>query len=471
MNARDQADDSAGSPRTALIVLAAGAGTRMKSSLAKPLHRLAGLTMVEHVLEAGAAIEPDLTILVASEQTAGIPEAIGRTDISIVIQNPPRGTGHALRLALEAHPGIERCVMLYADHPLLTGEVVARLFEAQGAPGVKLAALTMPAAPGTGYGRIERTNDHATRIIEKADDIERYAEYEANSGMMALDAVWALPELRAIKESPKGEFYVTDLVEAATRAGGDPWPVTTVQESPEFLWGINDRVELANAETLLLNRIQTDLMRSGVTIRRPETVTIEAGVTIGPDTVIEPGCVIRRGTIIGSGCAIGPNAIIEASSIGNNVRVVASMVERSRIGDGSDVGPFSHLRAGSDIAAGVHIGNYVEVKQSRLESGVRVGHVSYLGDAHIGPKSNIGAGTITANYDGTSKHPTTVGANVLIGSDTMLVAPVNIGDGAKTGAGSVVTRDVAPGETVIGVPAKPRNPAEPKTQGKGEHQG
>jgi bifunctional UDP-N-acetylglucosamine pyrophosphorylase/glucosamine-1-phosphate N-acetyltransferase len=264
---------------------------------------------------------------------------------------------------------------------------------------------------------------------------------------------------------------VTDLVVAAVRDGGDPWPVITVSESPEFLWGINDRAELAAAEYLLLARIRQDLMISGVTIRQPDTVTIETGVSIGRDTVIEPGCVIKRGTTIGIGCTIGPHSYIDSSSIGDNAKVVASWIERSDVGDGSDVGPFSHLRPGSDIAEGVHIGNFVEIKQSRLEPGVRAGHVSYLGDAQIGPNSNIGAGTITANYDGFAKYRTVIGKNVLIGSDTMLVAPVSVGDGAKTGAGSVVTRDVEPGQVVMGVPARPRASISPDNAEKGDNQG
>ena len=466
-----QADASSPVPRTALIVLAAGAGTRMRSDLAKPLHRLAGLSMLEHVLEAGSAIEPDVTILVASEQTSETPIAIGRSDIRVVIQDPPLGTGHALRLALEADPTIDRCVMLYADHPLLTGEIIARLFEAQSAQGVRLAALTMLAEPGTGYGRIDRVDGRVVRIVEKADDAERTSTYEANSGMMALDARWALPQLQELSPSPKGEYYVTDLVELATNGSSDGEPVVTVSESPEFLWGINDRVELAAAETLLLDRIKTDLMKSGVTIRLPHTVTIEAGVSIRQDTVIEPGTIIRRGTSIGQRCTIGPNTIVEASTIGDDVTIMSSVVERSRIGNGSDVGPFAHLRPGTDIADHVHVGNFVEIKQSRLETGVRAGHVSYLGDAFIGADSNIGAGTITANYDGVNKHSTSIGTNVFIGSDTILIAPVEIGDGAKTGAGAVVTRNVAPNQVVVGVPAKPRTPAEPGMNGKGEHQG
>jgi bifunctional UDP-N-acetylglucosamine pyrophosphorylase/glucosamine-1-phosphate N-acetyltransferase len=295
-----------------------------------------------------------------------------------------------------------------------------------------------------------------TRIVEKASDSERTGTYEANSGMMAIDATWARARLRELVPSPKGEYYVTDLVELAAHEGGDPWPLMAVSESPEFLWGINDRVELAHAESLLLNRIRQEHMVSGVTIRLPETVTIEAGVSIGRDTVIEPGTTVGRGTVIGEGCTIGPHSIIEASTIGDGVRIVASTVERSRIGDRSDIGPYSHLRPGADIAADVHIGNFVEIKQSRIASGVRIGHVSYLGDAEVGERSNIGAGTITANYDGVSKHQTRIGANVLLGSDTMLVAPLTIGDGARTGAGSVVTHDVDPGQTVVGVPARPR---------------
>ncbi len=474
----DSSDNPASEPpssRTALIVLAAGAGTRMKSDLAKPLHQGAGLSMVEHVLAAGAALEPDVTVLVAGEQTRSIPDVINRPDIQVVIQDPPQGTGQAVRLALEAVPDCTRCVVLYADHPLLTGEIISRLAAALDQPGVRVAVLTMPANASDGYGRIDRDGDRVMRIVERKDEAAPRTEpFEANSGMMALDARWALSRLQALPPSPvTGEWYVTDLVEEAVRDASavDQWPVVTVGGDERDLMGVNDRVELAEAERRLLARIHREQMLAGVTIRLPETVTIESGVTIGRDTVIEPGSIIRRGTTIGERCVIGPNTLLEEARLGNDVRVVSSTIEKASVGDRSDVGPYAHLRNGADIAADVHIGNYVEIKNSRLSSGVRAGHVSYLGDATIGAGTNIGAGTVTANYDGARKHPTRIGENVFIGSDTMLVAPVTIGDGAKTAAGSVVTRDVPPGQLVMGVPARPKQPAPSGQRESGEQNG
>jgi bifunctional UDP-N-acetylglucosamine pyrophosphorylase/glucosamine-1-phosphate N-acetyltransferase len=237
------------------------------------------------------------------------------------------------------------------------------------------------------------------------------------------------------------------------------------------LLGVNDRVELAEAETILLDRIRRFHLVNGVTIHHPQTVTIEGDVEIGPDTVVEPGSVIRAGTRIGERCTIGPHTVLDRALIGNDVRVSSSTLESCEVGDGSDVGPYSHLRPGARIGRGVHIGNYVEIKASTIHDGAKIGHVSYLGDAVIGCETNIGAGTVTANFDGVHKNKTTIGANVFIGSDTMLVAPVNIGDGAKTGAGSVVTRDVAPGTLVVGVPAKPRQPGSTGESSDGERNG
>jgi bifunctional UDP-N-acetylglucosamine pyrophosphorylase/glucosamine-1-phosphate N-acetyltransferase len=338
-----------------------------------------------------------------------------------------------------------------------------------------VAVLTMPAEASSGYGRIDREDGRVTRIVERKDEPScRTEPFEANSGMMAIDARWALPRLQSLKPSPTtGEWYLTDLVEIAASEGGPErgWPVVTVSGDESYLMGVNDRVELAEAEQRLLRRIRREQMLAGVTIRQPESVTIEQGVSIGRDTVIEPGSIIRAGTTIGERCTIGPYAMLDGARIGNDVRVNASTIEHASIGDGSDVGPYAHLRKGAEIGAGVHIGNYAEIKNTRIATGVRVGHFSYLGDATIGVNTNIGAGTVTANYDGARKNLTTIGENVFIGSDTMLVAPVEIGDGARTAAGSVVTRDVPPGQLVMGVPARPKQPAQTGAEESGEQNG
>jgi bifunctional UDP-N-acetylglucosamine pyrophosphorylase/glucosamine-1-phosphate N-acetyltransferase len=244
-----------------------------------------------------------------------------------------------------------------------------------------------------------------------------------------------------------------------------------VSGNPETLAGVNDRVELAEAEAILLRRIRRFHQENGVTIRLPETVIIETGVDIGSDTTIGPGSILRSGTRVGERCIVGPNSVLDRAFVGNDVRIESSTLEECEVNDGTDIGPYSHLRAGAKIGRGVHIGNFVEIKASVIEDGVKIGHVSYLGDATIGAETNVGAGAITANFDGVHKNKTTIGANAFIGSDTMLVAPVNIGDGARTGAGAVVTRDVAPGALVVGVPAKPRPPAPTGEATDGERNG
>lgn len=461
---------------TALIVLAAGAGQRMKSSLPKPLHRVAGKSMLEHVLAAGGAVDPAVTVLVANLQTQKAAEAINRPDIRVVLQDPPLGTGDAVRIALGACTECDRAVMLYADHPLLTGPIVQNLLSAIDSPSVRVAVLTTIVPDARGYGRIERVDGHPVAIVEKKSDDEskRKGQVEINSGMMAFDAKWALAKLNALEPNPtSGEFYLTDLVAKAvsSHVGGSDWPVTTVNGDIDSLAGVNDRAELAEAEAILLDRIRRAHQLNGVTIRQSQTVTIEDDVEIGRDTIIEPGSIVRSGSRIGERCVIGPHSIIDRAAIGSAVSVVSSTLESCEVGDGSDVGPYSHLRSGTKVGRGVHIGNFVEIKASTIEDGVKIGHVSYLGDASIGPETNIGAGTITANFDGVHKNKTTIGANVFIGSDTMLVAPVEIGDGARTGAGAVVTRDVAPGMLVVGVPAKPRLPVDSGNTSSGERNG
>ncbi|CAN5391898.1 bifunctional UDP-N-acetylglucosamine diphosphorylase/glucosamine-1-phosphate N-acetyltransferase GlmU [soil metagenome] len=461
---------------TALIVLAAGAGQRMKSALPKPLHRVAGISMLEHVLAAGGAIDPAVTVLVVSPQTLRAAEAIGRPDIRVVVQDPPLGTGDAVRVGLNACSECDRAIMLYADSPLLTGDIVQKLLAALDNPAIRIAVLTTVVPEARGYGRIERVDGNPVAIVEKKSDdpLKRIGSIEINSGMMAFDANWALAELNALQPNPEsGEYYLTDLVEkaASSHVVGTDWPIVTVNGDTESLLGVNDRVELAEAEAILLDRIRRSHQVNGVTLRLPQTITIEIGVEIGRDTVIEPGTIIRTGSRIGESCVIGPNSVIDRAAIGNDVKVVSSTLESCEVGDGTDIGPYSHLRTGAKIGRGVHIGNYVEIKSTYVNDGVKIGHVSYLGDAVIGAETNIGAGTITANFDGVHKNKTIIGAKVFIGSDTMLVAPVEIGDGAKTGAGSVVTRDVAPGTLVVGVPAKPRLPDDSGNSSSGERNG
>ena len=324
-----------------------------------------------------------------------------------------------------------------------------------------MKVLTATLANPATYGRVERdAHDRVVRIVEVKDDDPnlRLGPTEINSGMMVLDAEWAREALPLLEPSPAtGEYYLTDLVELAVEEGAGlltGWPVAAVEGEAEVALGINDRIDLAAADDAARDRVRRRLMLAGVTLVGPETIFVDEGVEVGPDSTILPFTCLRAGTVAGARCTLGPHAVVVDSRLGDDVVVQASTVEETTIAAGSDVGPYAHLRAGTEVGSGVHVGNYAELKNARLGAGVRVGHFSYLGDVTVGEETNIGAGTITANYDGVRKHPTAIGDRAFIGSDTILRAPVRVGDGARTGAGSVVTRDVPDGATAVGVPAR-----------------
>jgi bifunctional UDP-N-acetylglucosamine pyrophosphorylase / glucosamine-1-phosphate N-acetyltransferase len=453
--------EEAAESRIALVVLAAGAGTRLSSALPKPLHPVAGLPMISHVLRAAEAVQPVAHVIVASHALAQ--SAFGREaaeTMRVVVQDPPQGTGDAVRVAVsELGDDVDWILVLYADHPLVTGEILRSLVEQATATRPLVSLLTCEVDNAAAYGRIERDAEGLVcAIIEAVDDdpSARVGSVEINSGIMLLDASWARDGLTRIpRNKRKHEYFLTDIVGIAVQEASAKRPaVMTLLGDPAILVGVNDRVEQAVADAALRDRIRRDAMLSGVTLVGPETIFIDADVAIGSDTTILPYSYLLAGTTIGQRCSIGPTAFIERSEIGNDVRVTASFVRNSAIRDGSDVGPYSHLRNGTVVESGAHIGNFAEIKASHVESSVRIGHFSYLGDASIGEGTNIGAGTVTCNYDGTAKHRTEIGSNAFIGSDTMLVAPVVVGDGSATGAGSVVTKDVPPGAKVVGVPAR-----------------
>ena len=456
--------------RVGLIVLAAGAGSRMHSSLPKPLHTVAGIPMVSRVLRAGRGAQPDAAVLVVGPETADIARRLEcAVGIETVVQHPPRGTGDAVKCALTALHEVDWLVVLYSDHPLLEQSTVARLLEGVRTSGARVAILTASVQNAGGYGRVVRDSDQRpVRIAERRDDDAgmRLGPTEINAGFMALDARWARRALDQVRPSgATGEVYLTDLVSIASAEAQEnaPWPVAVVAGDPDDALGVNDRAELAHAESRAWERKRQRLMREGVTMRLPETIAIDEDVQIGGDTVILPHSQLSGATAVGSGCVIGPSAVIVNSRLSDRVIVRSSTVEDSVIAEDADVGPYAHLRAGSEIGPRTHVGNFAEIKNARLGSGVKVGHFSYIGDATIGEESNIGAGTVTANFDGARKHQTDIGARAFIGSDTILRAPISIGDDARTGAGSVVTRDVPDGATVVGIPARliRRAPAEP----------
>jgi bifunctional UDP-N-acetylglucosamine pyrophosphorylase/glucosamine-1-phosphate N-acetyltransferase len=342
-----------------------------------------------------------------------------------------------------------------ADVPLLPADLVGALVHEQAETRAVIVLLSARVADPTGYGRIVRGPDGSLQaIVEEADaDAVARALDEVNAGTYCYDAGWLRANVERVPLSPAGEHYLTDLVGLATAAGETVRVVTAPR--PELAMGINDRVQLAAAERLMRTRIAEDHMRAGVTIVDPESTFIDATVSIGEDARIEPWSVLSGASVIGDEAVIGPGSRIHDSRVGARARVWGSWLESSEVGEDASVGPMSHLRPGSVVGPGSEIGNYAEVKKSRLGARVRQHHFSYLGDAQVGDDVNIGAGTVTANYDGQAKHETVIGDGAFIGVDTMLRAPVTVGPGAKTGAGSVVTRDVAPGKTVVGVPARP----------------
>jgi bifunctional UDP-N-acetylglucosamine pyrophosphorylase/glucosamine-1-phosphate N-acetyltransferase len=465
-----------GGDGVALVLLAAGQGTRMRSALPKPLHPVAGLPMVSHVLRAGAGARPDRTVLVVGRETRDLVDRLGADPPpASVLQDPPLGTGDAVRRALDAVGDAAWIVVLYADHPLLTAAAVERLVSGARAARARVTVLTALLPDAAAYGRIDRDPDgHPTRIVERKEDepARRVGPTEINSGMMVLDAAWARDALARLRPSTaSGEYYLTDLVALAVADGVGPsgaWPVATVAAEAEVALGVNDRVELAAADAVARDRIRRRLMLAGVTLVGPETIFVDEGVTVGAETTILPFSCLSGGTVVGAGCTIGPHAVVVDSRIGDGVVVQSSTVEASTIADGADVGPYAHLRAGTEIGPRVHVGNYAELKNARLAEGVKVGHFCYLGDVTIGAETNIGAGTVVANFDGARKHQTEIGADAFIGSDTVLRAPVRVGDRARTGAGSVVTRDVPDDALAIGVPARIRGQ---RDKGKGQRDG
>ena len=427
----------------------------MRSRVAKELQPLAGRRMIDYVLDAARGANPSQIIVVLSPAKAELASALP-PDVAVAWQHEQLGTGHAAAQALPLlRPEIDRVAVLFGDHPLLTPDAVGELARASTTPETLVALLTSVLADPGAYGRLHFDAGRITGIIEAKVDRTVYdGPVEIYSGISCYRRDWLERALPDVPRSPVGEYYLTSLVEQAAR---EPLarPVVSVRAPIEVAQGVNDKVELAAAERVLRARINERLMRGGVSIVDPASTFIDATVAIGQDARIEPFTTIEGASVIGEGCRIGPQAIVRDSRIGAESEVVASMIEGAEIGRGVHVGPYSHFRSGARIADGAHIGNYVEVKNATVGPETHIGHFSYVGDAEIGRAVNIGAGTITANYDGVNKHRTVIGDNAFIGSDTILRAPVEVGPGARTGAGSVVTRDVAAGKTVVGVPARP----------------
>jgi len=435
------------------IVLAAGKGTRMKSAVPKVFHELCGRPMLWWVLRAlrEAGVE-DVVVVISPEMRPGF-AALGGAEA--VVQKEQLGTGHALRIALESLEPRSggRILVTNGDMPLVTGEIFAAATDALGTDA--MALVTLHAGPESSFGRIVRRGECVERIVEARDaTADELAIEETNAGIYAMDEGKARGALAALRnENAQREYYLTDTVELLASGGNRVNPIL-LREGRNLL-GVNDRAELAIARARVNERLCMQHMRDGVTIVDPECTYLEPELAIGRDTVIYPNTAIGRLSRIGQGCTIGPNARLSNATIGARTEVRESVILDSVIGDDAHVGPFAHLRGESVLANDVRIGNFVELKNARLESGAKASHLSYLGDVTVGEDANVGAGTITCNFDGKRKNRTKIGKRASIGSNSSLVAPVEIGDDALTGAGSVVTKDVPAGERVAGNPARP----------------
>jgi bifunctional UDP-N-acetylglucosamine pyrophosphorylase / glucosamine-1-phosphate N-acetyltransferase len=442
--------------KTAAVILAAGKGTRMRSSRPKVLHNLLGRPMVWYALEAAQKATGTRPVLIVGSGADQVRRAVGEA-AEFALQEPQLGTGHAVRQAEAALRGkAEAILVTTSDMPLLQASTLERVIQAhqKGASNPAITLLTMHSLQARGFGRIRRSPDGQVQaIIEEAGASPADLELgELNTSVYCIQAEWLWEALSRIQVSPSGEYYLTDLVELAVR-GGRQVQVIPI-ENPEEAIGINNRIHLAEAEAILRQRINREWMLAGVTLIDPQTTYIEPGIEIGQDTVIWPNTFLRGSTRIGMDCNIGPNCIITDTSIGNGCKVLWAVMEKAVLEDGVEIGPFARLRKGAHLAEGVHMGNFGEVKNSYLGPGTKMGHFSYLGDATLGVGVNIGAGTITCNYDGEQKYPTEIGDRAFIGSDTMLVAPVKVGEGASTGAGAVVTKDIPPNTLAVGMPAR-----------------
>ncbi len=431
-----------------VLILAAGKGTRMKSALPKVLHRVAGAPMIDYVLAASASLGATTTTVVVGHQADALRDALaGHAGLRFVLQEPQLGTAHAVRQAAPLLADLRgTLVVLSGDVPLLSADTLRALVATHEEAGAAATLLTAVVDDPTGYGRVLRDGDGVAAIVEHRDasSAER-AVREVNAGIYAFDLEPLFPALeRVAPNNSQQEYYLPDLVGIYRRAGRRvvAIPVERVEET----LGVNTRAELAAMSARVWQARREALMASGVTLVDPATTYVDAEVRVGPDSVIHPGVHLQGRTRIGTRAEIHAGVRIVDSELADDVKVLDHcLVEGARVADGASVGPFAHLRPGADLGAGSKVGNFVELKKTRLGAGSKASHLAYLGDATIGEKVNIGAGTITCNYDGERKHPTVIEDGVFIGSDSQLIAPVRIGRGAYVAAGSSITKDVPEG--------------------------
>jgi bifunctional UDP-N-acetylglucosamine pyrophosphorylase/glucosamine-1-phosphate N-acetyltransferase len=444
---------------THVVILAAGKGTRMKSARPKVLHRVAGQPMIEHVLERAAAITPRSTTVVIGHQGDALAAALARHDgLTFVLQEPQLGTAHALMTtesALRGKTGL--VVLLSGDVPLLTVATLQSLVDRHRSTGSSATVVTAVVDDPRGYGRIVRTGEQIARIVEEKDasSAERQIR-EINSGIYAFSLEGLFDAVRGIAaDNTQNEYYLPDLL-AIYRQRGLVVETVTVS-NPDEIRGINSRLDLAAVSRIVRDQKTAELMAAGVTLEDPATTYVDRDVTIGADTIVHPGVSLEGRTTIGSGCEIHSGARIVDSRIGDRVTILNHcVITNALVADDASVGPFAHLRNAADVREGAHIGNFVELKKTVFGAGSKAGHLAYLGDATIGAKVNIGAGTITCNYDGVNKNQTVIEDGAFIGSDTQLVAPVTVGKGAYVGSGATIREDVAAGALAVSA-GKQRN--------------
>ena len=433
----------------AIAVLAAGKGTRMKSDLPKVLQPLAGSTMVERVLASCAHLQPERQLLIVGHQAERVEQSLAhRAGLEFVLQQPQNGTGHAVQQLLQPLADFQGdLLVLNGDVPLLRPETLEQLLQRHRDSGAAVTLLTARLSDPTGYGRV-LVNGKGTvsGIIEHRDCSPEQRENNlVNAGMYCFS--W--PKLAAVlptltTDNDQGELYLTDTVALLSPA------VHMEVADADEINGINDRLQLARCEAVLQQRLKEHWMREGVTFVDPASCTLSDGTRFGRDVVVEPQCHFRGTTVIGDGCRVGPGCLIENASLGPQVEVVQSVVREAAVAAGCAIGPFAHLRPEAELGEGCRVGNFVEIKNSRIGSGSKVNHLSYIGDADLGSNVNVGAGTITANYDGVNKHRTVIGSGSKTGANSVLVAPITLGANVTVGAGSCLTKDVPAGALALG---------------------
>jgi bifunctional UDP-N-acetylglucosamine pyrophosphorylase / glucosamine-1-phosphate N-acetyltransferase len=439
----------------AIVIMAAGKGTRLKSRRPKVLHEIGGKPLLAHVVAAaGRIVAPENIFVVVGHQSERVEAALAGSGVHFVLQAPQLGTGHAIQCAQQVIAGYEHVLVLSGDVPLIRTETIESLINFHQSEGAAMTILSAVPEDAFGYGRVVRKSIGSAEVEaiveQKALIPEQEGIGEINTGIYAFRTAALLKHLNQLTAgNSAGEYYLTDLAQILV-AAGERVVAVEAADAPEVL-GANTIAELVALDAVLRAKTALRLMAQGVTIFRPETCVIDADVEVGPDTVIEPYVQLLGPTRVGSDCLIRSSTVIENSTVADGVLIRQScVITDSVISNGAKIGPFAHLRPGSEIGEEAHVGNFVETKKARLGKGVKANHLTYLGDAEVGAGSNIGAGVITCNYDGVNKHTTMIGERVFVGSDSTLVAPITIGDGAYIGAGSCITREVPADALAVG---------------------